>query len=196
MTFPTPPDRTTWRVWWSLRTAAPSNPPTAGLKSKRWRGQDDYGSMREVLSRRMEEYLAHREEGTGFGRKPDLILLDGGPGARRRRQAAGGQLWPGHPGVRYGQGRPPPHPGHRGGRRGDRHQFPADSLHPHLFHSGGGAPLRHRLPPAAAQILHRFHPDPDRGDPGKPARGRCSGTSDPSRRCGRRAWTSSAPSRE
>ena len=43
-------------------------------------GQDDYASMREVLGRRMEEYLAHREEGTGFGRKPDLILLDGGRG--------------------------------------------------------------------------------------------------------------------
>ena len=41
-------------------------------------GQDDYGSMREVLSRRMEEYEAHKEEGVGFGRKPDLILLDGG----------------------------------------------------------------------------------------------------------------------
>lgn len=43
-------------------------------------GQDDYGSMREVLQRRMDEYLDHREEGTGFGRKPDLILLDGGKG--------------------------------------------------------------------------------------------------------------------
>lgn len=43
-------------------------------------GQDDYGSMREVLTRRMEEYLKHREEGTGFGRLPDLILLDGGKG--------------------------------------------------------------------------------------------------------------------
>ncbi len=50
------------------------------FKIKTVEGQDDYGSMREVLSRRMEEYLAHREEGTGFGRKPDLILLDGGRG--------------------------------------------------------------------------------------------------------------------
>ena len=43
-------------------------------------GQDDYGSMREVLTRRMDEYLQHKEEGTGFGRLPDLILLDGGKG--------------------------------------------------------------------------------------------------------------------
>lgn len=43
-------------------------------------GQDDYGSMREVLSRRFEEYFAHKDEGTGFGRLPDLILLDGGQG--------------------------------------------------------------------------------------------------------------------
>ncbi|MCI9415358.1 MAG: excinuclease ABC subunit UvrC [Clostridiales bacterium] len=43
-------------------------------------GQDDYASMREVLTRRMEEYLKHKEEGSGFGRLPDLILLDGGKG--------------------------------------------------------------------------------------------------------------------
>ena len=43
-------------------------------------GQDDYGSMREVLTRRLDEYLAHKEEGAGFGRLPDLILLDGGQG--------------------------------------------------------------------------------------------------------------------
>ena len=43
-------------------------------------GQDDYGSMREVLTRRMEEYERHQEEGKGFGRLPDLILLDGGQG--------------------------------------------------------------------------------------------------------------------
>ncbi len=43
-------------------------------------GQDDYASMAEVITRRLDEYLAHRDEGVGFGRKPDLILLDGGEG--------------------------------------------------------------------------------------------------------------------
>lgn len=40
-------------------------------------GGDDYGSMREVLSRRMQE-LQSAENDDGFGKKPDLILLDGG----------------------------------------------------------------------------------------------------------------------
>lgn len=41
---------------------------------------DDYGAMREVLARRMNEYVAQKDGGVGFGRKPDLILLDGGAG--------------------------------------------------------------------------------------------------------------------
>ncbi len=43
-------------------------------------GQDDYGSMREVISRRMNRYEEEKERGEGFGRLPDLILLDGGQG--------------------------------------------------------------------------------------------------------------------
>ena len=45
-------------------------------------GQDDYGSMREVLERRFNEYLLHKDENSeeGFGKMPDLILLDGGKG--------------------------------------------------------------------------------------------------------------------
>ncbi|MBQ1398624.1 MAG: excinuclease ABC subunit UvrC [Clostridia bacterium] len=50
------------------------------FKIKTVEGQDDYGSMREVITRRIQEYYGHREEGKGFGRLPDLILLDGGEG--------------------------------------------------------------------------------------------------------------------
>ena len=52
-------------------------------------GQDDYGSMREALTRR----LSHIGDGTAsFGERPDLILVDGGEGhvavAREVLQAA------------------------------------------------------------------------------------------------------------
>ncbi len=47
---------------------------------KGFEGQDDYGSMREVMSRRLNRYVEEKESGEGFGRLPDLILLDGGQG--------------------------------------------------------------------------------------------------------------------
>ncbi len=52
------------------------------FKIKTVEGQDDYGSMREVIRRRFEEYKSHQAQGDslGFGRLPDLILLDGGKG--------------------------------------------------------------------------------------------------------------------
>lgn len=45
-------------------------------------GQDDYRSMNEVLTRRFNEYekLKYDNPAEGFGKKPDLILLDGGIG--------------------------------------------------------------------------------------------------------------------
>lgn len=49
------------------------------FKIKRFDGQDDYASMAEVIDRRLTEYEIAEEE-SGFGRKPDLILLDGGKG--------------------------------------------------------------------------------------------------------------------
>lgn len=47
---------------------------------KGFQGQDDYGSMAEVLRRRFTHYLEEKETGEGFGKLPDLILLDGGDG--------------------------------------------------------------------------------------------------------------------
>ena len=49
------------------------------FKIKGFVGQDDYGSMREVMQRRFTEYK-NNPNGVGFGRMPDLILLDGGKG--------------------------------------------------------------------------------------------------------------------
>ncbi len=50
------------------------------FKIKSFEGQDDYASMAEVLDRRFDEYEKEKESGEGFGRLPDLILLDGGKG--------------------------------------------------------------------------------------------------------------------
>ena len=43
-------------------------------------GQDDYASMAEVISRRLNRYMEEKDSGEGFGILPDLILLDGGIG--------------------------------------------------------------------------------------------------------------------
>lgn len=50
------------------------------FKIKNTLGQDDYASMYEVISRRLYEYEQHKNENEGFGKLPDLILLDGGKG--------------------------------------------------------------------------------------------------------------------
>ncbi|MDR3344936.1 MAG: excinuclease ABC subunit UvrC [Oscillospiraceae bacterium] len=41
---------------------------------------DDYASMAEVLRRRLKRYVDEKDKNDGFGRLPDLILLDGGQG--------------------------------------------------------------------------------------------------------------------
>ncbi len=49
---------------------------------KSFEGQDDFRSLAEVLERRIIEYKNNKNESSdeGFGKKPDLILLDGGTG--------------------------------------------------------------------------------------------------------------------
>ncbi|MDR1465966.1 MAG: excinuclease ABC subunit UvrC [Oscillospiraceae bacterium] len=47
---------------------------------KGFAGQDDYASLAEILTRRFARYETEKESGRGFGRLPDLILLDGGIG--------------------------------------------------------------------------------------------------------------------
>ncbi len=47
---------------------------------KGFSGQDDYASMAEVIDRRLTEYENNKDSEEGFGRLPDLILLDGGKG--------------------------------------------------------------------------------------------------------------------
>lgn len=47
---------------------------------KSFLGNDDYRSMNEVLTRRFAEYEKLKDSGEGFGKLPDLILLDGGVG--------------------------------------------------------------------------------------------------------------------
>ncbi|MBQ7548497.1 MAG: excinuclease ABC subunit UvrC [Clostridia bacterium] len=47
---------------------------------KGFSGQDDYASMAEVISRRLNRYVEEKDSGEGFGVLPDLILLDGGVG--------------------------------------------------------------------------------------------------------------------
>ncbi|MBQ5641171.1 MAG: excinuclease ABC subunit UvrC [Ruminococcus sp.] len=50
------------------------------FKIKGFEGQDDYASMAETLTRRFEEYYKAEAADEGFGKLPDLILLDGGKG--------------------------------------------------------------------------------------------------------------------
>lgn len=53
------------------------------FKIKTIEGPDDYGSLKEILTRRLTNARKEIEKGsthTGFGKLPDLILMDGGKG--------------------------------------------------------------------------------------------------------------------
>lgn len=47
---------------------------------KSFDGNDDYRAMNEVLTRRFSEYEKSKDSTEGFGKLPDIILLDGGVG--------------------------------------------------------------------------------------------------------------------
>ncbi len=65
-----------------FKNGKPFKPAYKHFKIKSFEGQDDYRSMAEVLDRRLNEYILSKEKGEeeGFGKLPDLILLDGGKG--------------------------------------------------------------------------------------------------------------------
>lgn len=62
--------------------AKPNKSMYKRFKIKEIIGQDDYGSMREVINRRINELEKTQKSGetNGFEKIPDLILLDGGKG--------------------------------------------------------------------------------------------------------------------
>ena len=63
-----------------FRNGVPLKSAYRRFSVKGFDGQDDYGSMREVISRRLNRYVEEKDSGEGFGVLPDLILLDGGQG--------------------------------------------------------------------------------------------------------------------
>ena len=115
------------------------------FKIRQAAGGDDPAAMREVLSRRLNEYEEHRGEESGFGRRPDLILLDGGG------VAAAARLRMGRAAVRPCQRRPTSHPRRGGGGRGTLDTRQAFGLYTAGLHPRRGAPLRHPLSPATAR---------------------------------------------
>lgn len=56
----------------------PDKKSTRKFKLKYAVGGDDPAALREVISRRLNEYTEHEGENSGFGRRPDVIFLDGG----------------------------------------------------------------------------------------------------------------------
>lgn len=91
------------------------------FKIREVEGQDDYSSMREVLTRRLTHYMEEKDSGEGFGRLPGSD-----PAGRRQGSCCGDSpgncaVPSGHSGIRHGQGFAPPHARHRKRRRRDRH---------------------------------------------------------------------------
>ena len=83
-------------------------------------------------------------------------LTSGHPDPRRRRAGGGRAVRLHRADLRYGEGRPPPHPrsGHARGP-GDRHCEQSGGVLPHRADSGGDPPLCHHLsPPASHQKRH------------------------------------------
>lgn len=63
-----------------FRSGAPLKRCYKRFMIKDFSGQDDYASMTEVLRRRFVRYEQEKGAEEGFGKLPDLILLDGGQG--------------------------------------------------------------------------------------------------------------------
>ncbi len=63
-----------------FRDGAPFKRAYKRFSIKGFEGQNDYASMAEVIERRFSHYEEEKESGEGFGKLPDLILLDGGKG--------------------------------------------------------------------------------------------------------------------
>lgn len=63
-----------------FRSGIPYKKAYRHFSIKGFTGQDDYASMAEVIERRILRYFEEKDTGEGFGRLPDLILLDGSTG--------------------------------------------------------------------------------------------------------------------
>lgn len=91
-------------VWWWFEGGRPQKKYYRKFKMKTQLTPDDYASMREMLSRRFARYEEEKSSGEGFGRLPDLILLDGGKGQGSGDSAAAGGIGHHRTGVRNGKG--------------------------------------------------------------------------------------------
>ena len=104
----------TSQEWWCLKTAGRLKSAYRKFKIKTVVGQDDYGSMREVIRRRLRGILSqNKDSGEGFGRLPDLILAGRRQGTCGGGEADFGSVWAGHRAVWHGEGRQTPHAGYR-----------------------------------------------------------------------------------